>query len=347
MLRSVLLVLGAGMVLAAVAQGQRPALSSHQGPAIRKGTVPFSSDENRDSPPPVQAPAPPGAAKAGEYWLGIMCISPDPALRAQLNLPDRQGLLVVRVLPDSPAAKAGIARNDILLRLGERKLGDPRDLVEAVAAAKTAAVKIDLIRSGKRLTIEATPAKRPAEIGPIPGQSPPAPGDNDWAIIQRWLEGMKQGQEGTAGRPPLRFNFIHPGAIVPKGALVQEPMPENMSVTITKKGSHPAHISVERGKDKWDLSEKDLDKLPADVRPFVERMLGHNMIWMGGMNALDFVPDASQPSRMHAAPSSDLDPRIEQRFNEMNRRMDRLFKMMEQMMADRPEPSPQSGKPQR
>ncbi len=341
MLRSVFLALGAAMALGAVAQAQQPAPSPHQRPAKAQG-------ELRGQP---QAPALPGAVKAGEYWLGIMCISTDPALRAQLNLPDRQGLLVVDVLPESPAAKAGIARNDILLRIGERKLGDPRDLVEAVAAAKTAAVKIELIRSGKPLTIEATPAKRPAELGTIPGQSVPAPGDNDWAIIQRWLEGMKQGQEGAAGRPPLRFNFIHPGAIVPKGALVQEPMPENMSVTITKKGSHPAHISVERGKDKWDLSEKDLDKLPADVRPFVERMLGHNMIWMGGMNALDFVPDVLQPGGPHpgvmpAAPLPGLDPRIEQRFNDMNRRMDRLFKMMEQMMEDRPERPPQSGKPE-
>ena len=85
------------------------------------------------------------------------------ALRAQLNLPEKQGLLVEGVAPESPAAKAGIEQYDILLRAGDKPLTEPRDLVEAVQAAKDGKLTIELIRGGQHKTIEATPAKRPEE----------------------------------------------------------------------------------------------------------------------------------------------------------------------------------------
>ena len=58
--------------------------------------------------PPAQPP------EHGEYWVGIWCMPVPSALRAQLALPEKQGVLVENVAPDSPAAKAGIARYDIL-----------------------------------------------------------------------------------------------------------------------------------------------------------------------------------------------------------------------------------------
>ena len=63
-------------------------------------------------------------AATGEYWLGVECLPVMPALRAQLNLPEKQGLLVAAVMPDSPAAKAGIKQHDVLLRVGEKPLAE-------------------------------------------------------------------------------------------------------------------------------------------------------------------------------------------------------------------------------
>ena len=76
------------------------------------------------------------------------------ALRSHLTLPEKQGLLVLSVPKDSPAAKAGVAQYDILLRVGGKPLADPRDLLAAVEAAKETKLKIDLIRGGKPKTIE-------------------------------------------------------------------------------------------------------------------------------------------------------------------------------------------------
>ena len=150
---------------------------------------------------------------ASEYWLGIGCAPVPAALRTQLNVPEKQGLLVEGVAPDSPAAKAGIAQYDILLRAGDKPLAEPRELVKAIEAAKESKLKIELIHDGKPKTIEATPAKRPEEARRHGRSRRRPPGD--WETMEKWMERMWPGEERDGERPPMRFRFFHPGAIVP------------------------------------------------------------------------------------------------------------------------------------
>jgi hypothetical protein len=51
-------------------------------------------------------------------------------------------------------------------------------------------------------------------------------------------------------------------------------LPENMTVRIERNGKKPASIFVKRGDDKWEITEEQMDKLPQDVRPLVQRALG-------------------------------------------------------------------------
>lgn len=268
-----------------------------------------------------------------EYWLGMACSTMPPALRAQLDLAERQGVLVEGVVPESPAAKAGILQHDILLRAGDKPLAEPRDLIEAIEATKEGVLKIELLRGGKPKTVEATPAKRPEGARRHAGDMP-APGDRE--AMEKWLQGMWSGGEGVDGqRPSMRFRVFHPGAIVPRDVLVPVPLPANMSVMISKEGDQPAKIVVKRGDEKWEVTEKELDKLPADVRPHVERMLGHGPLGIvGGMRSLDLVPEGTLPEASGdqfaaPAPGSVLDC-IEKRFDEMNRRMDKMMKQIEE-----------------
>lgn len=50
-------------------------------------------------------------------------------------------------------------------------------------------------------------------------------------------------------------------------------LPNNLTVTIVRKGSEPARITVKKDDQSWEITEKELDKLPADVRKHVEPML--------------------------------------------------------------------------
>src|SRR5688572_20332695 len=50
-------------------------------------------------------------------WLGVGLAEPDEALISQLGLKDGAGLLVTYVAKDSPADKAGLLKNDVLLEM--------------------------------------------------------------------------------------------------------------------------------------------------------------------------------------------------------------------------------------
>jgi serine protease Do len=69
--------------------------------------------------------------------LGIAIAPPRAArrMRAAVGLPERDGLLVRGVLEDSPAARAGIARGDLVAAAGGRELNAVDDLFDALETA--------------------------------------------------------------------------------------------------------------------------------------------------------------------------------------------------------------------
>jgi S1-C subfamily serine protease len=97
---------------------------------------------------------------------------------ADLNLPADHGALVQAVTPGSPAAEAGIRGGTIVAQLDGEQVRLGGDIItavdgksirtsEALARAITGMgdgdkVKIELLRDGRKRTVEATLAQRPA-----------------------------------------------------------------------------------------------------------------------------------------------------------------------------------------
>jgi S1-C subfamily serine protease len=69
--------------------------------------------------------------------LGVALAPPHVArrMRAAVGLSEREGLLVRGVVQDSPAARAGLERGDLLVRAGERALTGIDDLFDALDTA--------------------------------------------------------------------------------------------------------------------------------------------------------------------------------------------------------------------
>jgi membrane-associated protease RseP (regulator of RpoE activity) len=201
---------------------------------------------------PADTPRPTG------YFIGVECFAVPPAIQAHLRLPEGQGLLVLHVLPDSPATKAGLREHDVLVKANARTLGSVQDLVAAVDAAKQTKLKLEVLRAGRTITVEVQPAPRPESLQ----------GEDDMNVLRGWFDRVMPGENW-----PPRFYVFRPGAILPPGASIVPPLAEDTTVVITRRGSQPAKVVVERGSQRWELSEKELDKLPADLRPQVERMV--------------------------------------------------------------------------
>ena len=290
---------------------------------------------------PAAAPAE-AAAKQAEsaagYWLGILGAPADTLLKTHLKLD--AGVVVEQVLPDSPAAKAGIRENDILLRFGDVKLTDVECLVKAVTENQDREVKLGLLREGKETTLSVKPAERPAEGIAIPV----VPRAGDWGQITNWM--LKRLERGEGGGDPLSMFFVHPGVVVPKEPrdhrlelFVTPPgtlkLPQNTSVTITRQGDQPAKIVVRQGDQKWEINENELDKLPEALRPAVKAMLGGTRVYMFGqgpamMPGTGHQGSAEAPARK-AEPDKKRDVKPEATAPEVGKVREKLDEMTRQL----------------
>jgi serine protease Do len=89
--------------------------------------------------------------------LGVALAPPHIArrMRAAVGLDAHEGLLVRGVVDDSPAARAGLERGDLLVRAGERTLTGVDDLFDALdAAGDTLALGIVRGSDERRLEVE-------------------------------------------------------------------------------------------------------------------------------------------------------------------------------------------------
>jgi len=97
-------------------------------------------------------------------YLGVLFTSVSEALYDQLpQLPRNRGVLVTHVLPDSPASKAEIRKNDILLSYGDEKIRDCEDFANFIRRSKPdQKVTLQLLRGGKEMSVDAVLVLGPA-----------------------------------------------------------------------------------------------------------------------------------------------------------------------------------------
>ena len=93
-------------------------------------------------------------------WLGVSLKEAGEALTSQLGLDPGVGLVATYIAPDSPAAKAGLQKNDLLVEFQDQSLVLPAQLRKLVQARKEGdVVKLKFYRAGKPQTVSATLAK--------------------------------------------------------------------------------------------------------------------------------------------------------------------------------------------
>ena len=194
-----------------------------------------------------------------ERWIGVVCTPLGEPLRAQLKIAEGQGLLVHEVVPDSPAAKAGLQRNDIVLTVNDKPLDSPADLVAAVRAASDDGLELKILRKGAEKTISIQPAQRPDDRST---RGVPTAEEHEIRIWDAMEDGA--GMFNRDGRG-LRLRRIAPGISM----WTAKPLPDDVSILIKKEGNKPAEITVKQGDQKWEVTGDQLNQLPAKVRGYI------------------------------------------------------------------------------
>ena len=97
-------------------------------------------------------------------YLGVELTNLSADLRAHFGVPDDVGVMVSRVVDDSPASRAGLQVGDIITHFDGKPMTSSRSISRVVRAMDTAGTKdIDLYRNGELYTLSATVEVRERE----------------------------------------------------------------------------------------------------------------------------------------------------------------------------------------
>ena len=95
-------------------------------------------------------------------WLGVSIQDMTPRLARSMDLKATEGALVSDVVDDSPAEKAGIKDEDIIVEYNGKKIAGADDLYDAVRESKSgSSVPVVIIRKDERKVLTATVGELP------------------------------------------------------------------------------------------------------------------------------------------------------------------------------------------
>jgi len=104
-------------------------------------------------------------------FLGVQSQPLTAELKEHLGLKTDKGALVTRVMPDSPAARAGLKEEDVITQVDKAVVNSPEDLRDAVgkvAAGKEVVLKV--LRGKEEMELKAKLAEAPASADLRDGQ---------------------------------------------------------------------------------------------------------------------------------------------------------------------------------
>lgn len=206
---------------------------------------------------------PGGARNVTQPRLGVRVEKVSAVLAEQLDLPKDSGVVIADVVADSPAAKAGLKKNDVLLTLADKDVPTDPEAFTAMVGKLKAGEKISavVLRKGKKETvkgIELPEAKKPARGGDF-GEGDVAPGR---------LGGQLQvGPGGANESVQIQIN---------DGDVTLQATVDGVGYTVTgtaEKGKLvPAKVVIKDGKESKEY--ESLEKVPEGHRATVERLMG-------------------------------------------------------------------------
>jgi len=110
-------------------------------------------------------------------WLGVSTQEITDDLRDGINYKGTGGVLVSRVVSDSPASRAGIKKGDVLVSLNSRTIDTPDELTDVVRSCKVGqSVSLVLSSGGVKRTVTAKLVEWPADDSDVyDSPTPPSP----------------------------------------------------------------------------------------------------------------------------------------------------------------------------
>jgi serine protease Do len=102
---------------------------------------------------------------ASTAFLGIVSNNVPAVLADHLGLGPGEGVIVRALVPAGPAATAGLIENDVILKVGGKLVGSPKDITGEITSHKPGdSVSVDFIHKGKPSRLDITLGTKPEEF---------------------------------------------------------------------------------------------------------------------------------------------------------------------------------------
>lgn len=224
-------------------------------------------------PVEAQQPVPKELPSMEVSYIGVLTVPVSPSLTAQLKLQPGVGVLVMQVVPDSPAAAAGFQENDVLTKLDDQILINENQLTVLVRNRKADdMVNLTYIRGGETKTAQVKIGRRAL---PKLGNAG-APG-RGMVVFSPDERNVAIGAGHPADVLEKRLFF---GGVTGKGRTHMEEEPVPFSRTVINKDGKRFELQTENGKDifiVWDAEGGEMfrgqvglpeerEKVPQDFR---------------------------------------------------------------------------------
>ena len=99
-------------------------------------------------------------------WLGVTVQNVDENMAKALGLKNAKGALIGSVMPDEPAAKAGLRAGDVVIAVGDTRIADASELTRAVAKLKPKSTTVlTIVRDGEEMKLKVKLGERASHVG--------------------------------------------------------------------------------------------------------------------------------------------------------------------------------------
>ena len=150
-----------------------------------------------------------GGVTRGYLGVSIQSISPD--LAEALKLDGTQGALVGEVMPDSPAARAGLQTGDVITAFDGKPVATSQDLPGMVAETPVDQdVTVTVQRQGESLGLAVTVGKMHAETARVAEE--PEPGRGNLGLYLRDRQADDRGDDDPAVANGVLVTRVQPGS---------------------------------------------------------------------------------------------------------------------------------------
>ena len=299
------------------------------------------------------------SSEGSRAYIGIrMDVKPlDELLIKHLRLKPDQGLLIRNVQTNSPADKAHLERDDIIIAFDGRDVTDFDDFVASIQKAGVGKqISLEIIHLGKRRTVTLAPSSLSDSIE---WKYPEEP-----EFSQKWQPGRafrlrpdrREWQEIPFGQVPDGKN--HFKKFFQQRYPYHHTMPDGESYDITIEGDprdDDASITVKVGKMEYKTTVSKLDKLPEKYREAAHDALANAKESAQNNHlqdrAFDFTPPGlpgppglwgddnfgrSFPRRGHQyrfgpGPRENINERMQRQMQELRERMKEMEKMFNRL----------------